>query len=90
MLFFLLLILVVINKNDIDRTYLLVHLYLLQIFTGEGTFYKLNLETKYVEWYSSLETNLLDFSIVDQSTSKLSSYILPTLDGHFLYIDAQS
>ena len=90
MLFIFLLLSLAINKTDIDHTYLLVHFKLSQIFTGEGTFYKLNLETKYVEWYSALDTNLLDFTIVDKDTDKIPSYILPTLDGHFLYIDAQS
>ena len=60
----------------------------IQIFTSEGAYYWLNLKSKHVEWYKSLGSSLLRFERSHESQPP--SYLIPTLDGHFLYIDRQA
>lgn len=77
--------------KNYHESYLIVCYWLSQIFTSEGTYYKLMLASKKVEWYKSLGSSLLSFELSnDKQQDIASSYIIPTLDGHFMYIDAQS
>lgn len=79
------------SMKNYNEPYLIVYCWLSQIFTSEGTYYKLMVTSKKVEWYRSLGSSLLSFELSnDKSQEIASSYIIPTLDGHFMYIDAQS